>query len=75
LAQLRQKFPKISENMMEEGIFVVPQMKQVLKEQYLSTKLNFTKGCVWKACENVCINFLGNEKGENYSKILLLLLL
>jgi hypothetical protein len=33
------------------------------KKKDFSTKLNFTKRRVWKACENVCRNFLGNEKG------------
>jgi len=34
----------------------------------LSTKLNSTGRRAWKTFENVCRNFLGNKKVENYSE-------
>jgi hypothetical protein len=40
---LRQKFPKISEAKMKEGIFIGPQIEQLLKDQDFTTKLNSTE--------------------------------
>ena len=61
-AYLRQKFPKVSEARMKEGIFFGPQITQLFDDQDFSIKLTSTKRRVWKAFENVCRNFLVNEK-------------
>jgi hypothetical protein len=55
---------------MEEGIFVVPQIKQIFEDQAFGTKLNAVERTAWNAFENVCRNFLGNEKAANDSRIL-----
>jgi hypothetical protein len=39
-ACLRQKFPKISETKMKEGIFISPQTKQLFRDQDYGTNLN-----------------------------------
>ena len=65
----RQTFPKISDAKMKEGILVRAQIIQLFEDQHFSTKLNFTGRRAWKALWNVCRNFLGNEKSENYSDI------
>jgi len=64
-----QEFPKISEAKNKEGIFVGPQTVQVLEDQNFSIKLDSTERRAWKAFGNICRNFLGNEKAENYSEI------
>ena len=69
-AYLRQKFPKISEAKMKEGIFVSPQINQLFKDQDFSTQASSTKRRAWKAFEIVYRNFLGNEKAENCSEIM-----
>jgi tRNA 2-selenouridine synthase SelU len=68
-AYLRQKFPKISEAKVNEGIFIGPQIKQLFKDQDFSTKLNSTERRALNAFENTCRNFLGSEKVENCSAI------
>jgi len=69
-AYLRQQFPKISKTQMKVWIFLGPHIKKKLLEDHdISTKLNGTERRAWKAFENVCRNFLGNEKAENYSVI------
>jgi hypothetical protein len=40
-----------------------------LKIKDFSKKLNSTNRRAWKAFENVCRNFLGTEKAENYIEI------
>jgi hypothetical protein len=43
-------------------------MQQLFKDQDFSTKVNSTERRAWKASENACRNFLGNDKEENYSE-------
>jgi hypothetical protein len=69
-AYLRQKFPKINEAKMNEGIYTGLQIKQLFEDQGFSTKLNSTERRTWKAFQNVYRNFLGKEKAENYSWIM-----
>jgi hypothetical protein len=54
---------------MKEGIFVRSQIKRVFAHHDISTKLNATERTVWVAFQNVCRNFLGNKKAENYTEI------
>jgi hypothetical protein len=61
-AYWRQKFPKICEAKMKEGIFVGPQITQLFEDQDFSTALNSTERRAWKVFRNVCRNFRGNKK-------------
>jgi hypothetical protein len=69
-AYLRQKFPKIREAKMKEGLFIGPHINKLIEDHDFSTQLNVTERRDWKAFENVHRNFLGNEKVENYGEIL-----
>jgi hypothetical protein len=51
-AYLRKKIPKISEAK-RKGVFVGPQVKQLLKDHDFSTKLNDTERRAWEESENV----------------------
>ena len=66
---LRPKFPTIHEAKMKERIFAGSQITQLFGEKDFRTKLNFKERRAWKAFENFCRNFLGNEIDENYSEI------
>jgi hypothetical protein len=54
---------------MKEGIFFGPQITQILEDQDFSSKLNSTEIRAWKAYENICRNFVGNEHANNYAEI------
>jgi hypothetical protein len=54
---------------MKENIFLGPKITQIFEDQNFITKLNATERRAWKAFENVCIKFRGNEKAENCLKI------
>lgn len=54
---------------MKEGIFVVPQIIQLPKDQDFNTQINLAERRVWKSFENICRNFLCDEKVENYCEI------
>ena len=64
-ASLRQNFFKMSGAKMKEGIFFGPQITQILEYQAFSSKLNSTEIRTWKAYENICRNFIGNEHANN----------
>ena len=48
-AYLRQKFPKISEAKMKEGIFADPHIKELFEDHDFSIKLNATERRAWEA--------------------------
>jgi hypothetical protein len=52
-AYLRKKFPKVSDAKKKEGIFVGPQIKQLIEDHNFSTKLNATARRAWEAFESV----------------------
>ena len=60
--------PKTSKAKMKEGIFVGPKPTQLYEYQDFSRQLTSSQRRTWKAFENVCRNFLGNEKLKNYSE-------
>ena len=55
---------KNSEAKMKEGILIGPQIKQLFEDHDFSTELNAAERRAWEALENVCRNFLGNERME-----------
>jgi hypothetical protein len=55
-AYIMQKFPKISEAKIKEGIFAGPQIKQLFEDQDFSINLNSTDRRAWKPFENVFRN-------------------
>jgi hypothetical protein len=56
---------------MKEGSFVGSQIKQLFEDHDFSTELNATGWRAWMAFGNVWRTFLGNEKVENCSDIVL----
>jgi hypothetical protein len=50
---------------LKKRIFVGPQIKQKFEDKSLSTKLNSAERRAWITFENVCRNFIGNEKTGN----------
>jgi len=51
---------------MIKGIFVGPQITQLLRDPDFNTQLNLAERRAWKTFEkSVCSNFLGNRKVEN----------
>jgi hypothetical protein len=66
---LRQKISKISEAKLKGGVFFGQQITQLFEDQNLSTKLNSRERTTWMASENVCRNFLSNEKRKTTVKL------
>lgn len=63
---LHEKFPRLSEAKIKEGIFVGPQIRQLFRDPKFEELLHGKEKQVWDAFNQVAANFLGNDKAENY---------
>ncbi|GBO19291.1 hypothetical protein AVEN_124797-1 [Araneus ventricosus] len=63
---LKTKFPRLSEAKIKEGNFMVPQIRQLFKDSTFMKHLNRKEKRAWLACKNVCMNFLGSQKNDDY---------
>lgn len=63
---LKTKFPRLSEAKIKEGVFVGPQIRQLFQDLTFIEHLNSKEKRSWLAFKNVCENFLGNNKSEDY---------
>jgi hypothetical protein len=65
---LQQKFPRLIEAKIKEGIFVSPQIRKLTKDKTFDSILNEVQLAAWTAFKDVCSNFLGNNKADNYQE-------
>ncbi|UYV69496.1 hypothetical protein LAZ67_6003799 [Cordylochernes scorpioides] len=68
-AYLKQKCSSISYADIKEGIFVGPQIREMLQDGYLKNILNEVEAAAWNSFRNVCKGLLGSVKVENYRDI------
>ncbi|UYV81741.1 hypothetical protein LAZ67_20002178 [Cordylochernes scorpioides] len=68
-AYLKQKFSSLSEAKIKEGIFVGPQIRELQQDGNFQNSLNEVEAAAWNSFRNVCKNFLGSVKVENYRDI------
>ncbi|UYV74872.1 hypothetical protein LAZ67_12001574 [Cordylochernes scorpioides] len=66
---LKQKCSSISDTKIKEGIFVGPQIRELLQYGNFQNSLNEVEAAAWNFFRNVFKNFLGNVKVENYRDI------
>lgn len=63
---LAEKFPRVSPAKLKEGIFVGPQIREVLKDADFDKSLNAAELRAWLSFKWLCENFLGNHKSPAY---------
>ena len=63
------KFHVLSQAKLKEGIFVGPQINQLLKDEDFDHTLSGTEKVAWNAFRDVAHNFLGNRKAPNYIEL------
>ncbi|UYV62953.1 hypothetical protein LAZ67_2002608 [Cordylochernes scorpioides] len=69
-AYLKQKKnSSISEAKIKEDIFVGPQIRELQEDGNFQNSLNEVEAAAWNSFRNVCKNFLGSVKVENYRDI------
>jgi hypothetical protein len=65
---LREKSPRLSEAKLNEGIFIGPQIRDLIKDEYLNKLLQGDKKAAWNSFEFVVKGFLGNRRAQNYEE-------
>ena len=64
----REKFLKISDSKLKDGIFIGPQIREIINDDLFAHLLTETEKYVWLTCRAICLHFLGNVKAENYKQ-------
>ena len=62
---LKEKFPQISEAKIQAGIFVGPQIRELLVDREFQRRLNTNEMDAWIGFKQVVENFLGNHKSPD----------
>ena len=66
---LRQKFPRISDAKIKEGIFIGPQIREVMADNHFDGLLQGDERVAWTAFKSVVYNFIGNYKAPNFVEL------
>ena len=56
----------LSASKLKEGIFIGPQIQEVLKDTEFEELLNLKKRRTWEAFKSVCSGFFGNTRVPDY---------
>ena len=63
---LWEKFPGLSEAKVKEGIFIGPQIRDLIKDEYFDRLLHGDETGVWDSFKFVVKGFLRNRRAQNY---------
>jgi len=59
---VRSKFPNVSDAKIKEGIFLGPQIRELLQDKQFDEDRNETERNSWLSFKRICKDFLGNHK-------------
>ena len=68
-AYLREKFPRLNEAKLKEGISIGPQVRDIIKEEYFDKLLQGDEEAAWDSFKFVVEVFWGNRRAQNYEEI------
>jgi len=71
---MRNKFPNVSDAKIKEGIFIGPQIRELMQDKQFDEDLNETVRNGWLSFKKICKDFLGNHKAANYQDVVQYLL-
>jgi len=66
---LRENFPRISEAKLKEGIFIGPQIRDLIKDEYFDKFLQGDEKAAWDSFKFVVKGFLRNRGAQNYEEL------
>ena len=69
LTYLWEKFPRLSEAKLKEGIFIGPQIWDIIKDEYFNKLLQGDEEAAWDSLKFVVIVFWGNRRAQNYEEL------
>jgi len=59
------KFPNVSDAKIKDGIFIGPQIRELMQDKHFEEDLNETERNAWLSFKRICKDFLGNRKAAN----------
>jgi len=59
---LRNTFPNVSDAKIKDGIFIGPQIRELMQDKQFNEELNETERNAWLSFKRICKDFLGNHK-------------
>lgn len=71
---IREKFSKLSDAKVKEGIFVGPQIRELVRDPAFDQVLEGKEKEAWEAFKGVVHGFLGNKRDDNYKHLVTVLL-
>jgi hypothetical protein len=66
---LWEKFPRLSEAKLKEGIFIGPQIRDLIKDEYFNKYFQGNEKAAWDSFKFVGKEFLRNRKAQNYKEL------
>ena len=66
---LHECFPKLSNTKIIESVFVGPQIRKLILNDMFDKTLNETELAAWKSFKQVCLNFLGIHKPDDFEDV------
>jgi len=66
---VRNKFPNVSDAKMKEGIFIGPQIRELMQDNQFDEDLDETERNAWLPFKRICKDFLGNHNAANYQDV------
>ena len=66
---LWEKFPRLSEAKLKEGIFIAPQIWDVIKDEYFDKLFQGDEKAAWNSFKFVIKVSLGNRRAQNYEEL------
>jgi len=65
----REKFHTLAEAKIKEGIFIGPQIRELLPDTQFESIITGNEKAAWEAFRQVSIKFLGNDRADNYKDL------
>jgi len=66
---LWEKFPRLNEAKLKEGIFIGTQIRDIIKDEYFDKLLQGDEKAAWDSFKFVVKIFLGNRRVQNYEEL------
>ena len=66
---VRNKFPNVSDAKIKGGIFIGPQIRELMQDTHFDEDLNETERNAWLSLKRICKDFLGYHKALNYQDV------
>ena len=66
---VRNKFPNVNNANIKDGIFIGPQIRELMQDKQFDEDRNETERNAWLSFKRICKDFLGNHKAAKYQDV------